>query len=66
MADMVCPNCGKPAQFFERRCTSTEPHGETHEDVWLECSECGAPTDELELSTANRETETAAIDRAVA
>lgn len=52
---LTCPNCCKHATFLERSSIAVEPHGEMHEDVWLECSECGAATDEVELRAANEE-----------
>jgi len=58
---LPCPNCGQPAALVECSGVATEPHGETHEDVWLECSECGARTDETELSAANRDDEATAF-----
>ena len=46
-----CPNCGLEATFTPHGGYSTEPHGETHWDEWLTCNQCGAVTDDRELSS---------------
>ncbi len=58
---MICPNCGKEADFREHSGSFTETHGldcgpyETWTESWLTCSECGAKTDDRELREAQPE-----------
>ena len=52
----ICPNCGLRAQMIERHSIAREPHGEVHEDSWLECSRCRAHTDQEELDRCNLHT----------
>lgn len=49
----ACPNCNWDAGFTEHSATSREPHGETHDDVWLVCKHCGKQTDDQELKDYN-------------
>ncbi len=51
----LCPNCGKYATFLARESSWTEPHGEPCHQDWLQCSECGTPTDDKEIAEMNRE-----------
>ena len=49
----ACPNCNWDAGFTEHSATGREPHGETHEDVWLVCKHCGKQTDDDEIKSYN-------------
>jgi hypothetical protein len=56
----LCPNCGEHADFRELQATHTETHGldcgpfETWTETWLECSNCGAQTDDGEIAEMNK------------
>jgi len=41
---LTCPNCGRKTSF-------REIYG-PGDQVWLQCSACGAPTDDAELAAA--------------
>lgn len=45
--ELICPNCGEAARFDERYGPGDE--------IWVVCTKCGAPTDDLELALANTE-----------
>jgi hypothetical protein len=48
-----CPNCDWETSFSEHSATSREPHGETHDDVWLTCNHCHKRTDDQEVKDYN-------------
>jgi C4-type Zn-finger protein len=50
---MVCPNCGYDVKFELRSAIAQEPHGETYDSEWWECTFCGAPADEVEIEREN-------------
>jgi len=43
--EMVCNECGEPANFRYGSAYATEPHGETHHDEWQACVRCGAKSE---------------------
>lgn len=47
---MRCPNCDREVDLVHRSAFSREPHGETFDDEWEECPNCGETftKDELE------------------
>lgn len=53
-ADGMCPACKRFANFIERSAMSTEPHGETFEDRWLECSNCGSQVEPAEVEALSQ------------
>ena len=46
---MICPNCGIYARFI-----SAHYEALGHNEEWLVCSNCQAPTDEHELERAQK------------
>lgn len=54
---MNCPSC-ESDNLTIRRVIGYEPHGETHEDEFLKCLDCGEAFPVEDAIQANPETET--------